>query len=40
MDTVTHEAVRRDPRAQAQIDAFLRPDGVVEDFCNGPCVAP
>lgn len=40
MDTVTHEAVRRDPRAQAQIDAFLRPDGVIEDFCDGACVAP
>lgn len=33
----THEAVRRLPAAQAQIDAFLRPDGVVENFCPGPC---
>lgn len=40
MDTPTHEAVRRDPRAQAQLDAFLRPDGAVQDFCGGPCVAP
>lgn len=39
-DTPTHEAVRRDARAQAQLDAFLRPDGVVEDFCSGPCGAP
>ena len=33
-----HEAVRRLDAAQAQIDAFLRPDGVVENFCDGPCV--
>lgn len=32
-----HEAVRRLPEAQAQIDAFLRPDGLVENFCPGPC---
>jgi len=28
-DTDTHEALRRDPGAQAQIDAFLRVDGMV-----------
>lgn len=28
-DNGVHEAVRRDPRAQAQIDTFLRPTGVV-----------
>ena len=33
----THEAVRRLPEAQAQIDAFLRPDGKVVNFCDGPC---
>src|SRR5690606_17769647 len=38
--TGVHEMVRRDPRAQAQIDAFLRPDGIVVDTCGGPCVAP
>lgn len=32
-----HEAVRRLDAAQRQIDAFLRPDGRVEDFCPGPC---
>lgn len=33
-----HEAVRRLDAAQRQIDAFLRPDGRVENFCDGPCV--
>jgi hypothetical protein len=32
-----HEAVRRLRAAQDQIDAFLRPDGRVENFCGGPC---
>ncbi|HYD50144.1 MAG TPA: hypothetical protein VEB21_17425, partial [Terriglobales bacterium] len=32
-----HEAVRRLRAAQDQIDAFLRPDGMVENFCGGPC---
>jgi hypothetical protein len=32
-----HEGVRRDPRAQAQIVAFLRKDGQVVDTCNGAC---
>jgi hypothetical protein len=32
-----HEAVRRDPRARAQLDAFMRPDGRVLNFCDGPC---
>jgi hypothetical protein len=36
-DNGVHEAIRRDPRAQAQIDAFFRPFGVVTDVCNGPC---
>ncbi len=33
-----HEAVRRLDAAQRQLDAFLRPDGRVENFCDGPCV--
>lgn len=33
-----HEAVRRLRAAQDQIDAFLRPDGRIENFCGGPCV--
>jgi hypothetical protein len=32
-----HEAVRRLEAAQNQIDAFLRPDGLIENFCDGPC---
>jgi hypothetical protein len=32
-----HETVRRDPRAQMQLDAFMRPDGVVQNFCDGAC---
>jgi len=36
-DTSAHEAVRRQPADQQQIDAFLRPDGSIENFCNGPC---
>jgi hypothetical protein len=32
-----HETVRRDPRVQQQLDAFMRPDGVVQNFCTGAC---
>ena len=32
-----HEGVRRDPRAQAQLVAFLHAGGSVVDTCNGPC---
>lgn len=32
-----HEAVRQLAAAQDQIDAFLRPDGRIENFCDGPC---
>ena len=41
MDTVTHEAVRRDPRAQQQLNAFMHTDGVVQNFCDSDagCVA-
>lgn len=33
-----HEAVRRLDAAQRQLDAFLRTDGRVENFCDGPCI--
>jgi len=33
-----HEAIRRLPAAQMQIDAFLRPDGMIVNFCDGACV--
>lgn len=36
-DTSAHEGVRRDPRAQMQLDAFLQPGGVVQNFCTGTC---
>jgi len=36
-DNVAHEAVRRAEKAQLQMDAFMRPDGKVENFCDGPC---
>ena len=29
-DNGVHEAVRRR-------DAFLRPDGTIQNFCDGPC---
>lgn len=32
-----HEAVRRNPKIREQIDAFLRPGGEIENFCDGPC---
>jgi hypothetical protein len=35
-----HEGVRRDPRAQAQIVAFLRAGGQVVDTCGGACGPP
>jgi hypothetical protein len=37
-DNGVHEGVRRDPRAQAQIVAFLRAGGSVVDTCGGACV--
>jgi hypothetical protein len=37
-DNGAHEAVYRDPGAQAQIRAFLRPDGQVTDVCHDKCV--
>jgi pimeloyl-ACP methyl ester carboxylesterase len=36
-DNPAHEAMRALPAVQAQIDAFLRPDGMVKQFCTGPC---
>ncbi len=35
-DNGVHEAVRLLDAAQAQIDAFLRPNGRIENFCTGP----
>lgn len=32
-----HEAVRRLPAAQRQLDAFFRPDGMVTQTCSGAC---
>jgi hypothetical protein len=32
-----HEAVRRTAAGQAQVDAFLRPGGLVESSCSGVC---
>jgi hypothetical protein len=32
-----HEGVRRDPRAQAQIAAFLHSGGAIFDTCGGAC---
>ena len=37
-DNGVHEAVRRLDAAQRQIDAFLRPDGTIQNYCDGPCV--
>jgi hypothetical protein len=36
-DDGVHEAVRRDPRAQAQIVSFLPAGGQVVDTCSGAC---
>ena len=32
-----HEAVRREPLVHQQIDTFLR-TGIVEQYCDGPCI--
>jgi hypothetical protein len=40
VDEDTHRAVRADPRAQVQIDAFLRADGRIVDTCEGACSPP
>ncbi|MCB9597026.1 MAG: hypothetical protein H6719_30160 [Sandaracinaceae bacterium] len=36
-ENATHEAVRRTDSARDQIDAFARPDGRVEQICDGAC---
>jgi len=36
-DNEAHEGVRRTIAGQAQIEAFFRPNGMVENFCDGPC---
>jgi pimeloyl-ACP methyl ester carboxylesterase len=38
VDNGVHEAVRLLDAAQQQINAFLQPNGTVQDFCGGPCV--
>jgi hypothetical protein len=37
VDNAVHEGVRRDPRAQAQLVAFLQAGGAVTDTCDGAC---
>lgn len=37
-DNPAHEGVRRRLPAIQQIDAFLRPDGEIRNFCDGACV--
>jgi hypothetical protein len=32
-----HEGVRRNPKIRDAIDAFLKPGGVVDNFCDGAC---
>lgn len=32
-----HEKVRRNPKIRDQIDAFMSPGGLIENFCDGPC---
>lgn len=33
----THEAVRRVEASMKQMEAFLKPDGMIQQFCKGPC---
>lgn len=32
-----HEGVRRNARIKQQLDAFFRPDGVIQNLCDGAC---
>ena len=32
-----HEDVRRNDKIRDQIDTFMTPDGLIENFCDGPC---
>ena len=36
-ETVAHEGVRRSESGMRQIDSFLRPGGLIEHTCDGPC---
>jgi hypothetical protein len=36
-ESTVHGAVRQLPAGVAQVDAFLRPGGAVEQTCDGPC---
>jgi hypothetical protein len=37
MDTVVHEAIRREDVVHQMIDAFFQPTGRAENRCDGPC---
>lgn len=36
-ETPAHEGVRRQDALKEQLDQFLRPDGAIKHFCDGPC---
>ena len=36
-DSPVHNSIRQNPAVQSQIDAFLRPQGVIQNFCEGAC---
>ncbi|MFT5429547.1 MAG: hypothetical protein ACI9OJ_000218 [Myxococcota bacterium] len=36
-DDPVHEGVRRAAGGRSQVDAFLKPDGMVANFCDGVC---
>lgn len=37
VDNAVHDRVRRNPPSVRQLDAFLRPGGRIEHFCDGGC---
>jgi hypothetical protein len=37
VDNAVHDRVRRNPPSMQQVDAFLRPGGRIEHFCDGGC---
>lgn len=36
-ETPAHEGVRNQDALKEQLDQFLRPDGTIKNFCDGPC---
>jgi len=36
-DNIAHGRVRKTESAQLQMDAFMAPDGMVNNYCTGPC---